>query len=265
MRPAWAEPAAHPFDEVAATYDASFTQSLLGARLRSLVWERLDAALAGCGRVLEIGCGTGEDAVRLACRGVDVVATDPSPAMLRVAAAKAARAGCAQRIRFVCAPMERLADALGGERFDGAFSSFGAVNCVPDLERALAGLATLLEPRAPLLLVVMGRHAPWEWAWFLVRGRWREAFRRCRKDGALWRGLRIRYPTPAEFAAALGAQFAPIGRRPLGVLLPPTYASAWLERRPKVLGALATLERALQRWQPLAALADHYILEAVRR
>ncbi|HEX6998513.1 MAG TPA: class I SAM-dependent methyltransferase [Gammaproteobacteria bacterium] len=264
MRQAWAEAAAHPFDDVAATYDASFTGSALGARLRALVWERLDAALASAGRVLEIGCGTGEDAVHLARRGSDVVATDPSPAMLRVAAAKAAHAGCGGRIRFVCAPMERLGDVLAGERFDGAFSSFGAVNCVSDLERALTRLAPLLAPRAPLLLVVMGRHVPWEWAWFLARGGWREAFRRCRRDGAQWRGLRIRYPTPKELAAALAADFAPVGRWPLGLLLPPTYASAWLERRPKALAALATLERALQRCQPLAALADHYILEARR-
>ena len=65
------------FDELASAYDSTFTTSALGQRLRALAWERLDVVLAGCGRVLEIGCGTGEDAVRLARRGVDVLATDP--------------------------------------------------------------------------------------------------------------------------------------------------------------------------------------------
>jgi hypothetical protein len=48
-------------------------------------------------------------------------------------------------------------------------------------------------------------------------------------------------------------------------VLPPTYASAWLERSPRAFAALVGLERSLQRWQPLAAVADHYILEARRR
>jgi hypothetical protein len=49
------------------------------------------------------------------------------------------------------------------------------------------------------------------------------------------------------------------------VVLPPTYASGLaraLARR--TLSALAYLERALQRCEPLAALADHYIFEARR-
>src|SRR5262245_51254539 len=90
------------FDDMAAAYDAVFTASALGRSLRTLTWERLDAALPNSGRVLEIGCGTGEDAIHLARRGVDVLATDPSPSMLRVAAEKAAHAGVAKRIEFRC-------------------------------------------------------------------------------------------------------------------------------------------------------------------
>jgi hypothetical protein len=110
----------------------------------------------------------------------------------------------------------------------------------------------------------MGRHVPWEWAWFLARGDWRKAFRRSRKGGSTWRSMRISYPTPGALARALGPHFAPVGRRALGVVLPPTYASGWLERSPRALYALACLERALQRCEPLAAVADHYIFEARR-
>src|SRR5262245_22665860 len=88
------------FDDLASAYDAAFTTSALGRTLRPLAWTRLDALLSGSRRVLEIGCGTGEDAIRLARRGVDVLATDPSPSMLLVAAAKASQAGCADRIEF---------------------------------------------------------------------------------------------------------------------------------------------------------------------
>jgi SAM-dependent methyltransferase len=229
-----------------------------------LTWERLDAALGSSRRVLEIGCGTGEDARRLALRGVDVLATDPSPAMLRVAAEKAAKAGCAKRIEFRCMPMERLGAELAGERFDGVWSNFGAINCVPNLDAVVAELAALLAPGAPLAWVVMGKHVPWEWAWFLSRGRPRKAFRRQQRGGAVWRGMRIVYPTPTELTRTLAPYFATTRCRPLGFVLPPSYASGWLERRPRLLGALTRVERATQRFSPLAPIADHYIFEGRR-
>lgn len=252
------------FDDLAARYDATFTASALGRALRALTWERLDAVLAASRRVLEIGCGTGEDAVHLALRGTTVLATDPSPSMLRVAAAKALDAGCADRIEFRCLPMERLGVELAGERFDGVWSNFGALNCVPRLDAVAAELAALLEPGAPLAWVVMGRHVPWEWAWFLARGDRRKAFRRRQGGGAVWRGMRIAYPTPAELERMLAPYFAPTRRAALGFVLPPSYASGWLERRPRLLSAIVRAERAVQRCQALAALADHYIFEARR-
>jgi SAM-dependent methyltransferase len=251
------------FDDLAVAYDTTFTASALGRVLRALAWERLDAVFGGAGRVLEIGCGTGEDAVRLALRGTDVLATDPSPSMLRVAAEKAKHLRCAERIEFRCMPMERLGD-LAGERFDGVWSNFGAINCVPQLETAVAKLASLVVPGAPLAWVVMGRHVPWEWAWFLSRGDRQRAFRRRRDGGAIWRGTRIAYPTPAELGRMLAPYFAETRRAPLGFVLPPSYASGWLERRPRLLAALARVERAAQICHPLATLADHYIFEARR-
>ncbi len=252
------------FDSLAASYDAAFTGSQLGRCLRALAWQRLDVALAGAGRILEIGCGTGEDAVRLALRGAQVLATDPSPSMLRVAADKAARMGCAQRIEFHCVPMERLGTELSGERFDGVWSNFGAVNCVPQLEAAVAELAALVVPGAPLAWVVMGRDVPWEWAWYLARGDCRKAFRRRRNGGAWWRGMRIVYPTPRELERTLAPHFAATRCTPLGVVLPPSYAGEWLARRPRLLTALTHAERIAQRLQLLAALSDHYIFEARR-
>jgi SAM-dependent methyltransferase len=256
--------AAPAFDDLAAAYDAVFTASAFGRSLRELTWERLDAVLGSCRRVLEIGCGTGEDALHLAQRGIDVLATDPSASMLRVAAEKAAKAVRARRIEFRCVPMERLGAELAGQRFDGVWSNFGAINCVPKLAAVVAELAALLTPGAPLAWVVLGKHVPWEWAWFLARGNPRKAFRRQQRGGAVWRGMRIAYPTPAELTRTLAPYFAATRRLPLGLVLPPSYASGWLERRPRLLAALAHVERAAQRCQPLAALADHYVFEARR-
>jgi SAM-dependent methyltransferase len=253
---------ASPFDDLAADYDRSFTRSACGMTLRAMVWERLPRVFGTRHRILEIGCGTGEDAVHLARAGHRVVATDASEEMIRIARLKAISAGCADRIEFHAMPIEALHTLPRELHFDGVFSNFGAINCVADVGRLAHSLATRLERGAPLMFVVMGRHVPWEWAWYLAHGDRQRAFRRLRRDGAQWRGLTIRYPTPSELAAALAPGFVTRRRAALGFALPPSYASQWLDSRPHMLAALTRIERIMQ--GVTAGLADHYVLEAAR-
>jgi SAM-dependent methyltransferase len=256
------QPAA--FDSMAEGYDAEFTASALGRVLRPMVWERFAACFAPGSSLLELGCGTGEDAIHLAQAGHRVLATDASPQMIDRARRKAEAAGVADRIRFQAVPMESLSALPGSEIFDGVYSNFGAVNCVPDLAALARLLAPRLAPGAPLVWVVMGRCVPWEMGWFLLRGDARRAFRRFRRAGSTWRGLTIRYPTPRSCARLLDPHFVVSGTRPLGVILPPSYAAGWLERAPRARAWLARMERAMFERARGAGLADHYVLEARR-
>jgi SAM-dependent methyltransferase len=253
------------FDDMAGTYDASFTDTKVGRALREIVWSRLDQVFRPTQRILELGCGTGEDAVRLASRGVRVVATDPSSQMIQVARRKALIGSCQDRIEFRCLAMEDIGSFADGELFDGVLSNFGAVNCVQDLRALVADVAERLAPGAPLLWVVMGRHAPWEWLWYAMQGRWRKAWRRLRPGGIEWRGLTISYPTPTQMRSLLLPHFVVTRLAPLGVALPPSYASAWLDRLPVAARVLARLERWAQRSSMLASWSDHFIVEAVRQ
>jgi SAM-dependent methyltransferase len=252
---------ARAFDDLAADYDATFSDSALGRTLRSLVWSRLEQLFRPPQRVLELGCGTGVDALALARRGVEVVAIDASPGMIQIARQKAAPPG---RVAFHCLPMERLSGAFEGQLFDGVLSNFGAVNCVPDLRTLVSDVALCLRPGAHLVWVVMGRHVPWEWAWFLSRGEWSKAWRRLAEGGVSWRGLTIRYPTPGEVAGLLRPHFSIDRIAPLGVALPPSYAGEWLARRPRLSKVLTDLEYRAQSRSALARVADHYIVEATR-
>lgn len=254
----------HAFDELAGTYDATFTDTLVGKALREMVWARLEETFRGSRRILELGCGTGEDALRLAGAGKQVVATDASPGMIAVARQKAIRSNCVGRIEFHCVAMEDLGPSLDGQIFDGVLSNFGAVNCAKHLPSLIADVAARLAPRAPLLWVVMGRHVPWEWMWYLLRGDWRKASRRLRRNGVKWRGLTISYPTPAEMTAHLRPNFAIKRVSALGFALPPSYAAQWLNRSPSLLNVLTSLEMRTQRLSALASWADHYIVEATR-
>ena len=252
------------FDELASTYDETFTDTVVGRTLRGMVWARMALAFRPGQRILELGCGTGEDAVRLAEAGVRVVATDPSARMLQVARAKAAARDCQATIEFRCAAMEDLRSLAREERFDGVFSNFGAVNCVGDLRALVTDLADRLAPGAPLLWVVMGRHVPWEWVWFLSKGSWGKAWRRLQAGGTPWRGLTISYPTPAQLSSLLRPHFAVKRLAPLGAVLPPSYAARWLDRSPRTAAMLARLESWAQHAPALAYCSDHFMIEATR-
>ncbi len=251
------------FDQLARSYDAVFTDSVLGRLYRDAAWRWLDAAFTAGDQVLEIGCGTGEDAVHLARRGVRVVATDPAPEMIEVTRAKADAAGLGALVTALRMDAGRIRELPAG--FDGAFSSFGALNLVPDLAMVAGQLAERLRPGARLVLGIMGPVVPWEWAWYLLRGQPGRAFRRLRRGGVEWRGLPVRYPTIGVLKELFARKFLVVRAGAIGALLPPPHAEAWAGRHPRVTRTLGRWERAVETLPPLPWLADHFQLELVRR
>ncbi len=254
-----------PFEALAATYDETFTRTLLGERMRNAVRRRLDAAFPPGARVLELGCGTGEDAVHLAARGVRVVATDAAEGMVAATRAKAAGAGLADRVQALRLDAALLEGAGLDGPFDGAFSNFGALNCVPDLAPVARGLARHVQPGGRVLLCFLGRRVPWEWAFFLARGDRRSAFRRLAPGGAEWRGLRVFYPSLPALRRLFAPGFRFASARAIGLLVPPTYAGAFAARHPRLIGALDAVERRVEAIPPFPSLADHVLLELERR
>ena len=77
--------AATAFDRVADSYDELFTRTAIGRAQRKQVWKELLAAFPEGSRILELNCGTGEDARFLTKEGRYVVASDASAAMIAVA------------------------------------------------------------------------------------------------------------------------------------------------------------------------------------
>jgi SAM-dependent methyltransferase len=84
------------------------------------------------GRVLDVGCGTGEHALMAAALGLDATGIDAAPAAIRLAKRKAEARGL--RVRFIVGDALRL-PALG-ERYDTVLDS-GLFHVFDDGDRAL--------------------------------------------------------------------------------------------------------------------------------
>jgi SAM-dependent methyltransferase len=231
--------------------------------MRRAVWTRCAARFAPGSRLLEMNCGTGEDALWLARRGVHVFATDASPVMLQVAQEKLAATQAGALVRFRRLAWEDLASLEEGP-FDGLLSNFGGLNCVADLRAIARPLARKLRPGAVALLCIMGPAVPWEWLWFLARGNPSRAFRRLRRDGTQWSGMTVRYPSIGTARRAFAPEFRALRVSAIGALLPPPYTEKWLGRYPRALALLDRMERRLETKPPLPMLADHYLLEMQR-
>ncbi len=254
-----------PFDAVAATYDETFTHSLIGWAQRHATWREFNRAFRPGQRVLELNCGTGVDAVHLADRGVEVVACDVSPRMIEVARDRLRRAAPQARIDFRVLATEEIAELQDEGPFDGAFSNFAGLNCVPNLSLVASDLAQLLKPGAPAVLCFAGRYVAWEILWYLARGDPRKALRRVRQGPIAGRiaeavTVEVHYPSVRELGRIFAPEFRLRRWKGVGVTVPPSYLEPHAQRFPRVCAALEGIDQMAGRCPLVRGLADHVLL-----
>ncbi|NJL56974.1 class I SAM-dependent methyltransferase [bacterium] len=139
--------------------------------LRANVHQRLHMHFGAGQRILELGCGTGEDALHLAQRGVHVTATDASEAMRAQARAKTADCALVTVLPLDLQCLERGAvPGLEWPSFDGAFANFGPLNCLRDWRPLAQFLADVMRPGSVAGFAVMSPFCVWEMAWHGLHG-----------------------------------------------------------------------------------------------
>jgi SAM-dependent methyltransferase len=267
MRGEITNPAA--FDAFADNYDDAFTQSLLSRLLRPRVWEKLAAHFKAGQHVLELACGTGEDAVWLAKRGMRVTVTDGSAKMIEAARAKAEAAGLAGQITAAQLSWQEIINGnlggqrstVGGHQFDGIYSNFGGLNTIGAWAALAERLAAAVRLGGKLILVPMGPVCPWEIVWHLLHGQPRVAFRRFGRTTVAKIGdttIPIWYPSAGQLRRAFGPWFRHLKTESLGLWLPPSYLDHFVNRWPDFFARLGQFEKRTahltQSW------GDHYII-----
>lgn len=254
------------FDSVAADYDGPRGNNVLIQRMRTTMWRQLERRFAREAHLIDLGCGTGIDAVHLAGSGRTVLATDWSPLMVERTAQRAAQAQVGDRVRARCLGAHELAQLDG--TYDGAYSNFGPLNCVPDLQELAGQCRRLLRSGGLLVFSVIGRVCPWEYLYY----RWRRP-ERARIRGAagpvavnmnrhtIWTS----YYRPLEFYRCFEREFELLEYRGLSLFLPPPYLVDWYQRHPRLGAILGRLDDATGHWPLLRNAGDHFLIVMRRR
>lgn len=255
-------PAGAAFDAIAGNFDARFGAWQSVEAQRRAVRRVLVELFPEGSRLLEMGGGTGIDAAWLKARGREVLLTDASPAMVAEAARKL---GPDAAEVVAVEQLDHLADR--GERFDGAFSNFAALNCVSDLAPMGRSLARLVRPGGHAALVVFGCCCPGEMIAEAARGRFGNMLRRASKGDVParlgGRSFSVRYHRKAAIVAAMAPGFRYMGRTAIGLFVPPSSAEPWISRHPRLLARLEAADRIAA--NRLALFGDHILYRFERR
>lgn len=266
------------FDAMAAGYD-DVARSAVGVHYRRRVDAIVDRHLPPEGRVLDVGCGTGIDAARLAGVGHDVVAVDGSANMVERARARlSATDDLRGRAVVHQCDLDHLdtnpVTAPGADEYGGPFAlvlaNFGAINCSRDLPRFGRWLASVLEGDGVAVLVTMAPICPPELLQGLVTGnRGLLARRRSGPSGPSGgrnddahdphAAVAVRYFSARRLVAELGPGFVLEDARAIGVVVPTFEQRRLAEGRPRLLRSLGFVDRMVGSPAVGLATGDHHV------
>ncbi len=255
-----------PFSDVADGYDASFTDLPAVGLVRLRIHALIERFFPPNGTVLDLACGTGEDAMLLARRGFQVIGADRSRGMLVHAAAKSCSMTVGPAfVQLDAASLSMFRDSA----FDAILSNFGGLNCVPDLRSTLRECHRVLRSRGVMLLILLGAHSAWENGAFVLRGAWGSVLRR--RTGA---PVQVRlgqqmvdtwyYSLRSTRRAAAGL-FDIMAIAGVNIVAPPPASRSFALRHPRLTDVLFSLDRKVESLPLVRALGDHSVFVLKRR
>ncbi len=218
------------FDQLAADYDQRFTDSIIGRAQRDAVWKILTNTFKANDNILELNCGTGEDAIFLAGRGISVFACDASQQMIARAEQRLSRESPLLPVVFCHLPTE---------------------------------LSDLVNQGDRLLLCFSTRFCLIEVLHYLIRGQCQKAFRRCKGHTVATLAnlqLPVYYPTLREICSYFAPHFKLRSYTGIGVAVPPSYCESWARRHRSAFRLLCRLEEILAAVPILRVTGDHVLI-----
>jgi ubiquinone/menaquinone biosynthesis C-methylase UbiE len=214
--------------------------------------------------MLELNCGTGEDALFFAQRGFRVHATDISSGMLDELKKKVKHIRSESRISIEQCSFAGLEVLQEKQTFNYIYSNFGGLNCTEELGAVLHSFENLLATGGVVTLVIISKFCLWE-SLLLFRGRFKTAFRRffARKgrrahvEGSFFKCW---YYSPSFIKQQLQDKYELLSLEGLCTIVPPSYIENFAERYPVLFRFLTARENKLKTKWPWNRIGDYFII-----
>ena len=234
--------------------------------MRTILWERYSRLFQPGHVVLDVGCGTGIDALFLARAGVRVVGIDASSSMIAQARARLELDPSKELVELRVLDLREIG-SLPAPGFDGIISAFASLSTIADLEVFAEQAASLLRPSGAMLLHLLNRSSLWEWLGLVRHGRFR-ASRRVGRDverNFVIGGRPVRhylYHAREAYARFFADHFRLRRAYGLGILRPPHTIRGV---PPAVVTALDRLEKPVRATRPFNDWGRFFVLELEKR
>jgi ubiquinone/menaquinone biosynthesis C-methylase UbiE len=254
------------FDSVAAKYDETFANTEIGKLQRARVWDYLISSLPNKQlNILELNCGTGEDAIWFASKGHKVLATDISEKMVELACLKVKKFNLSDKIIVEQLDINEISKKTFMNKFDLVFSNFGGLNCLSGVELTLLSNKTkdLLKPTGKFIAVVMPDFCMIESIYFLLKFRMKGIFRRKKIQQVKIDDVVIDtyYYDPNKFYEFFNDGFLINKVIGIGMFIPPSYLNNFFKSKVGSLKLLDRLENIFGNNSFSASISDHYLID----
>jgi SAM-dependent methyltransferase len=256
------------FDSAAQNYDKTFTNTEIGKLQRARVWNYLNSILPNNSiNILELNCGTGEDAIWFAEKGHKVLATDISEKMVEIARLKSEQLNLSDKIFVEQLDINEIDKASFPNRFDFVFSNFGGLNCLSENELTVLSqrLKDLLAATGRFIAVVMPDFCVIESVYFLSKFNFKEAFRRRKMQCVNVNDSLIKtyYYNPKRFFGYFKNEFDLNKTISVGLTIPPSYLNNYFEKKLNTLQLLNGTEYFFGNNLFSASVSDHYLIDLI--
>jgi len=256
--------AAEAFSKQSKVFDRLYNNDAIIQYKRQRVREHiLKYALAG-NSMLELNCGSGEDAIFFAMQGFEVHATDISDGMLNVLKEKIIGDLYEDRISIEQCSFTELESLQNTGPFNYVYSNFGGLNCTSQLEKVLSSLDEIVKPGGVLTLVIISKFCLWE-TLLLFKGKFKTAFRRFlsdkgRKAHVEGSYFKCWYYSSSSIKKHLQSKFEFLSLEGLCSIVPSSYIKDFAEKYPKSFQFLVQKENKLKARWPWNRIGDYFII-----
>ena len=253
------------FDSVADDYDKHIFGNRVNVLLRDRSLSKIRKFAVKAGHVLEIGCGTGAETLELLRDGHEVFAIDISERMLENIQRKARDEGLIGSLRTMklrAANVGELLETTGQKSFDIGYSTYGALNCEPNIENMPSALSLLLKPGGYFIAGVYNKFCIAETASNVLSMNSSRLFWRLKnpiREGRSRFCIDVYSFSFREFMGIFGRYFRALETEGVPVILPPSNFKRLLGLLERKFVMLDSADRKISGIWPLKYLGDHFL------